>query len=97
VSNPFRFPPMLARNVAASTGPNPGTLNKISAASCCRKRSGELGVELDEITIDRGNLGGESNHQSGADRFGRQGRELLVGGVDGRRGDSGAVATAAFA
>jgi hypothetical protein len=58
---------------------------------------GELGVELDEITVDRGDLGGESNDQNGADRFSGQGGELLVGGVDSRGGDSGAVAAAAFA
>jgi hypothetical protein len=57
---------------------------------------GELGVELDEITVDLGYLGGESNDHCGADRFGGQGGELLVGGVDSRRGDGGAVSTAAF-
>jgi hypothetical protein len=88
---------MLARNVASQHGTESGHAQQDLCRLVLPETIGELGVELDEITIDRGNLGGESNHQSGADRFGRQGRELLVGGVDSRRGDSGAVATAAFA
>ena len=95
-SNASRLPPMLARKVAARTGPNPGMLSRIIGAVVLPEQLGDLGVDVGDVCIESADLLGQPDDQGRACGLGRQDGVLGVRGCHGLLGDLGTVPAAAL-
>ena len=76
-------------------GPETGHADEDFGAPMVFEAAGDVGVDLFEFLVDRGDLGGEPSHQLRSDRLGGQCAPLSLGGIDGHLGDCGAVTGAA--